>query len=76
MKKRVISAVVMLAISFACVLLSPISRIIFFACAGGLCAYEYSKNVEKLDAACTLWVMITYFVLHALCIFLKVDILV
>ena len=76
MKKRVISAVVMLVIAFTCVLLSPVSRIIFFAVAGGLCAYEYSKNVEKLDAACTLWVMFTYFILHTLCIFFKADILV
>ena len=59
MKKRVISAVVMLVISFTCVLLSPVSRVIFFAAAGALCAYEYSKNVEKLDAACTLWVMVS-----------------
>ena len=76
MKKRVISAVVMLVVAFTCVLLSPVSRIIFFAVAGALCAYEYSKNVEKLDAACTLWVMFTYFVLHALCVFLKADMLV
>lgn len=65
----------MLAVAFTCVLLSPISRIIFFAVAGGLCAYEYSKNVEKLNAACTLWVMFAYFVLHGLCLFLKAPML-
>lgn len=66
----------MLLISFTFVLLSPVTRVLFFALAGILCAYEYSKNVEKLDAACTLWVMVTYLLLHALCIFLKVDMLV
>ena len=65
----------MLVVAFTCVLLSPVSRIIFFAAAGALCAYEFSKSVEKLDAACTLWVMFTYFVLHAICVFLKAEIL-
>lgn len=74
MKKRVISAVVMLAVSFTFVLLSPVTRVLFFAVAGALCAYEYSKNVEKLDAACTLWVMFTYLALHSLCIFLKAGV--
>jgi phosphatidate cytidylyltransferase len=76
LKQRVISAVVLLTVSFTCVLLSPITRVLFFALAGVLCAYEYSKNVEKLDAACTLWVMILYLVLHAICILLDLDILV
>ena len=65
----------MLVISFTCVLLSPVSRVIFFAAAGALCAYEYSKNVEKLDAACTLWVMVSYFVLQTLCVLLKLGLL-
>ena len=63
----------MLLISFTCVLLSPLTRVIFFALAGALCAYEYSKNVEKLDAACTLWVMICYFVLQTLCVLLELG---
>ena len=49
MKKRVISAVVLLAISLTCVFLSPITRVLFFAAAGILCAYELSRNYEKLD---------------------------
>lgn len=64
----------MLVIAFTFVLLSPVTRVLFFALAGALCAYEYSKNVEKLDAACTLWVMFTYFALHSLCIFLKTEV--
>lgn len=76
MKTRVISAVVLLVISFTCVLLSPITRVLFFAAAGILCAYEYSKNVEKLDAACTLWVMVSFFVLESICVITKADILI
>lgn len=60
LKQRVISAVVMLAITFFCIFISPIVRVIFFAACGIACAYELSKNFEKLDARCTLWVMVMY----------------
>lgn len=65
MKTRVLSAIVILSITFTFVLLSPVTRIIFFAAVGIICAYEYSKNVEKLDAACTLWVMVLYLIAMA-----------
>ena len=65
MKTRVLSALVMLAIVAACMPL-PLTRLLFFAVAGGLCAYEFSKSVEKLDARCTLWVMFVYLAGHAL----------
>ena len=65
MKTRVISAIFILAITFSFVLLSPVTRIVFFAAVGIICAYEYSKNVEKLDAACTLWVMVLYLTVQA-----------
>ena len=69
MKTRVISAVIMLTIVAVCMPL-PLTRLLFFAVGGGLCAYEFSKNVEKLDARCTLWVMIVYLAAHAvLCYF-------
>ena len=55
MKTRVISAIVLLTITFTCVLVSPVTRVLFFAAAAALCAYEFSKNVEKLEARCTLW---------------------
>ena len=60
MKTRVISAIVLLTITFTCVLVSPVTRVLFFAAAAALCAYEFSKNVEKLEARCTLWVMFVY----------------
>lgn len=73
MKTRVISAVALLTVTFTCVLLSPVTRIIFFAAAGCMCAYEYSKSVEKLDAACTLWVMILYLIAQAVLAYFRVD---
>ena len=57
MKDRVKSAIIMIAITLACMPLAP-TRVLFFAVTGGLCAYEYSKNVEKLEARCTHWVMV------------------
>ena len=66
MKKRVISAVVMLAVAFACVFLSPVSRVLFFAAAGILCAYELSHNYEKLNVYCGAWVMFVYIGAQAL----------
>ena len=60
MKTRVISAIVMIVVSLVCVLFTPVLRILYFAVLAGLCVYEYSKNVEKLDARCTLWVMFVY----------------
>lgn len=60
MKKRVISAIVLIAISFTCVFLSTVTRVLFFAAAGILCAYELSRNYEKLNVNCGAWVMYTY----------------
>lgn len=70
LKTRVKSAIVLLSVTLLCVLLSPVTRILFFAVVGGVCAYEYSKNVEKLDASCTLWVMILYLAVQAVLAYL------
>ena len=64
MKDRVRSAVILVAVTAACLPL-PYTRVLYFALAGGLCAYEYSKNVEKLNARCTLWVMLVYLAAQA-----------
>ena len=66
MRTRVLSAIVMLIITLTCILLSPVTRVLFFAAVGILCAYELSVNLEKLNIRCTLWVMITYLVVQAL----------
>ncbi len=54
----------MIAIVLVCMPFA-VTRVLFFAVVGGLCAYEYSKNVEKLEARCTLWVMFVYLGAHA-----------
>ncbi len=64
-KQRVISAVVLLTVTFACILLSEPSRVLFFAVAGLLCSYELSRNLEKLEIYCCAWVMYTHMVLQA-----------
>ena len=64
MKDRVKSAIILIAVTAACMPWA-ITRIMYFGVAGGLCAYEYSKNVEKLNARCTLWVMIVYLAVQA-----------
>lgn len=65
MKKRVISAIVLMALALGCVFLSEISRVLFFAAAGILCAYELSRNLEKLEVYCCAWVMYVYIVIQA-----------
>ena len=66
MKKRVISAVVLIAITLVCVFASYVTRVLFFAAAGILCAYEFSRNVEKLEVYCCAWVMYVYISIQAL----------
>lgn len=66
MKKRVISAVIMLTVALSCVFLSEVTRVLFFAAAGIRCAYELSRNLEKLDIYCAAWVMYTYIAVQAL----------
>ncbi len=70
MKDRVKSAVILIAVTLACMPF-PVSRLLYFAAAGILCAYEYSKNVEKMNARCTLWVMCVYLAAHAVLAYLR-----
>lgn len=62
MKTRVISAVIMLAVTFACVLLSPISRVVYFGLIALLCAYEWGKNMRVRDVHCADWVLYAMFI--------------
>ena len=73
MKKRVISAVVMLIIVFTCVFLSELSRLLFFAVAGIICAYEYSRAVEKKEVYCCAWVMYVYVAAQLVLAFFHAD---
>lgn len=57
MKKRVISAVVMLAVTFVCVLLSEVSRVVYFGIVALVCAYEWCKNLRVREVNCADWVL-------------------
>jgi len=65
MKDRIIYGAILMALLLVCVFLSPITRVLFFAAAGCLCAWEYSKQMEKLNMACSLYVLILYLLLQA-----------
>ena len=71
MKKRVVSAVILLAVVLSCVLISPVTRVLFFAVAGIMCAYELSVNLEKLKVGCAAWVMFVYIGIQALLVLLN-----
>ena len=66
MKKRVTSAVILLTVTIFCVSLSSVTRILFFAAAGIMCAYELSRSLEHLGIYCCAWVMYVYISVLAL----------
>ena len=65
MKQRVISAVILLTIALTCIFASFVTRVLFFAVAGILCAYEYSRGLEKINVYCAAWVMYVYIAVQA-----------
>ena len=65
MKQRVISAAILLTISLTSVFASFVTRVLFFGVAGILCAYEYSRGLEKLEIYCAAWVMYVYIGIQA-----------
>ena len=76
MKNRFVSAAIMLALALLCTLLSPITRVLFFAAAGILCCYEFSRQMETLEVYFSAWVLYVYItsqavlaLLHAGCAF-------
>lgn len=60
MKTRVISCIVLIVIAVTCMALSYATRILFFAAAAVLCAYELCHNLRKLDIRCADWVLYLY----------------
>lgn len=65
MKKRVISAAVLVPIVLLMVGLSVYTRVLLILVAGILCAYELSINLEKQGVYCSLYIMIIYLVAQA-----------
>ena len=65
MKQRVISAVVLFAIVFACIPFE-LTRVLFFGVVGGICAWEYAKNLRREKGIhCTQWVYFAYLAMQA-----------
>ena len=60
MKKRLISAAIMLSVTFASVLLSTVSRVLFLGVLGILACYELSRQLESIRVYCCAWVMYVY----------------
>ena len=56
----------MLAITFACVLASTVSRVLFLAVLGILSCYELSRQLETMEVYCSAWVMYVYVASQAL----------
>ncbi len=65
MKQRFISAAVLLAAALTCIFLSFVTRVLFFAAAGILCSYEYSRGLENIKVYCAAWVMYVYIAVQA-----------
>ena len=65
MKQRVLSAIVLVLVAGSCVFLSQVSRVLFFAAAGIISAYEFSRSVEKHEVYCCAWVMYVYIAIQA-----------
>ena len=63
----------MLAITFACVLTSTVSRVLFLAVLGILCCYELSRQLETMEVYCSAWVMYVYVASQALLALLHVK---
>lgn len=60
MKDRICSAAVLIAIVLICMLISPVTRLLFFAAAACLCIYELCTNLKKLSVKCASWVLYLY----------------
>ena len=64
MRNRIVYSLLLVGLLLVCVFLSPVTRLLFLALAGCLCAYEYSHQMEKLNMHCSLAVMVGYLVVH------------
>ena len=57
MKKRVISAALMIAVMLLCMFLSPVTRSLFLGAAGLLCIWEYYARLKEKGIHCTVVLM-------------------
>lgn len=63
MKKRIISAIIMVLVLGTCVFISEISRVLIFAACGILCAYEYCQRLKENNINCFSLIMYIYLVI-------------
>lgn len=65
MKKRVISAAVLIVLLLALIPFEA-TRVLFFGIAGGICAWEYAMNLRREKGIrCTQWVFYAYLAMQA-----------
>ncbi len=70
LRNRVVSAAVMLAAIVACCLISELTRVLFFAAAGMLCAYEYAHRFREKGILPAVFVIYAFLAVETvLCIF-------
>ena len=70
MKKRVISAAVLIVVSLSFVLLSEFTRVLLFGAAGALCATEFHDRLKEKGITTTRWVVYLYL---AMMVFLTIT---
>lgn len=73
MKKRVTSAVVLVAVLLLFVFLSRFTRVLFFFVAAMMCAWELSTNLERMNVGCQLSVAAIYLSGQGLLVLLYPD---
>ena len=75
MKNRVLSAIIIVAVGLSCVFISEETRVLLFAVAGLLSAYELSRCFEKNNVYCCAWVMYLFLILQAVMSLLHADVM-
>lgn len=65
MKNRVLYGALLILLMGCCVFLSPTTRVLFFAVAGGLCAWEYSTQMERTGVSVSFCVLAFYLILQS-----------
>ena len=65
MKNRVPYGALLILLMGCCVFLSPTTRVLFFAVAGGLCAWEYSTQMERTGVSVSFCVLAFYLILQS-----------
>jgi len=71
LRKRIISAAVLIVLMFTCIFLSHVTRVLFFAAAAVLCSWEWSRRLEEKELYCALWVTVLHTLLQGMLLLLR-----